>query len=364
MWPQTASRGRFSSIAASSAGLPKWVPSPPLSQWPRGGEWRTRTAPSGQALDHPRRLLVVEVEAPFPGRGRMPAPRPKNSSPPIVVPSPCSTVAALQPAAASRSASVGLVVAGDQHGRRLDRRERVDRLLQPLVDRGEVAGADHHVGPADISTSSAAWPRSRCRSLKASSFTRQTYPSGRRTARCELTQGFLSCGLVHAWSLGPCSTAPSAPWRAGSRPGGAGRAGFPPGAASAASRCWRWRSAWSRWRSPGSTTSPAPATSASASPASSGSRQHGGNPLVSQIENVYYTLNAPAKGGPALKSLPQVGVDDRPRTKTADAKRAGRRRAGRLPPAADQAADPPGAAGRGRLARRRRRGRPRTRRSC
>jgi len=37
-------------------------------------------------------------------------------------------------------------------------------------------------------------------------------------------------------------------------------------------------------------------------------RGHGGNGLVSQIEDWYYTLNAPAKGGPALKSLPQVGV--------------------------------------------------------
>jgi hypothetical protein len=37
-------------------------------------------------------------------------------------------------------------------------------------------------------------------------------------------------------------------------------------------------------------------------------RGHGGNPLVSQIENWYYELNAPSKGGPALKSLPQVGV--------------------------------------------------------
>jgi hypothetical protein len=37
-------------------------------------------------------------------------------------------------------------------------------------------------------------------------------------------------------------------------------------------------------------------------------RRHGGNALVSQIENWYYTLNAPAKGGPPLRSLPQVGV--------------------------------------------------------
>jgi hypothetical protein len=37
-------------------------------------------------------------------------------------------------------------------------------------------------------------------------------------------------------------------------------------------------------------------------------RQHGGNALVSEIENEYYTLTAPEKGGPALRSLPQVGV--------------------------------------------------------
>ena len=37
-------------------------------------------------------------------------------------------------------------------------------------------------------------------------------------------------------------------------------------------------------------------------------RSHGGNPIVTQIENWYYELNAPEKGGPALTSLPQVGV--------------------------------------------------------
>lgn len=38
-------------------------------------------------------------------------------------------------------------------------------------------------------------------------------------------------------------------------------------------------------------------------------RSHGGNEIVSQIENWYYTLTAPAKGGPPLKALPKVGVD-------------------------------------------------------
>lgn len=37
-------------------------------------------------------------------------------------------------------------------------------------------------------------------------------------------------------------------------------------------------------------------------------RQNGGNSLVSQIENWYYTLNAPEKGGPPLRSLPRVGA--------------------------------------------------------
>jgi hypothetical protein len=37
-------------------------------------------------------------------------------------------------------------------------------------------------------------------------------------------------------------------------------------------------------------------------------RRNGGNSLVSQVENWYYTLNAPEKGGPPLRSLPQVGV--------------------------------------------------------
>ncbi len=39
-------------------------------------------------------------------------------------------------------------------------------------------------------------------------------------------------------------------------------------------------------------------------------RSHGGNPIVSEIENIYYTLTAPSKGGPPLRRLPQVGVAD------------------------------------------------------
>jgi hypothetical protein len=37
-------------------------------------------------------------------------------------------------------------------------------------------------------------------------------------------------------------------------------------------------------------------------------RDHGAAGLVSTIEGIYYSWNAPAKGGPALKSLPAVGA--------------------------------------------------------
>lgn len=37
-------------------------------------------------------------------------------------------------------------------------------------------------------------------------------------------------------------------------------------------------------------------------------RSNGGAGLVSTVENIYYSLNAPSKGGPGLKALPHVGV--------------------------------------------------------
>ncbi|HXV04577.1 MAG TPA: hypothetical protein VFP23_01560 [Solirubrobacterales bacterium] len=41
-------------------------------------------------------------------------------------------------------------------------------------------------------------------------------------------------------------------------------------------------------------------------------RSHGGNGVVSRIEDWYYELTAPSKGGPPLRSLPQVGVAGEP----------------------------------------------------
>ena len=40
-------------------------------------------------------------------------------------------------------------------------------------------------------------------------------------------------------------------------------------------------------------------------------RDHGAAGLVADVESIYYSLNAPAKGGPALHALPKVGVAGR-----------------------------------------------------
>ena len=39
-------------------------------------------------------------------------------------------------------------------------------------------------------------------------------------------------------------------------------------------------------------------------------RDNGGAWLVSDVEHIYYSLNAPAQGGPALKALPKVGLQN------------------------------------------------------
>jgi len=41
-----------------------------------------------------------------------------------------------------------------------------------------------------------------------------------------------------------------------------------------------------------------------------------GNWLVDEVERIYYTLTAPKKGGPPLKSLPTVGLSQPPTSGT------------------------------------------------
>src|SRR3954447_18260272 len=112
MWPQMARRGRLSSIARRRAGLPKLPPPPALSQWSFGGEWRTRTAFSGQGDSIAVAASSSRSKLQSQGVTGIPAPRPKNSAPSIVVPSPCRTVAALQSVAASRSAPADSLLPG------------------------------------------------------------------------------------------------------------------------------------------------------------------------------------------------------------------------------------------------------------
>src|SRR6185437_6142887 len=56
-------------------------------------------------------------------------------------------------------------------------------------------------------------------------------------------------------------------------------------------------------------------------------RAHHGNCLVDEVEHYYYTWQAPAPGGPQLKTLPAVGVDTPPPRSTP-----ARHRAAYVPP--------------------------------
>src|SRR5918994_2105943 len=104
MWPHRAMVGRASSIARSTASLPRCVPRL-RSTWPFGGEWTTSTAPSGQ----PDSIAVASSSS----RSKLqshgvtgtPAPSPKKARPSISVGSPCRTVAVSHPEHAARSAA-------------------------------------------------------------------------------------------------------------------------------------------------------------------------------------------------------------------------------------------------------------------
>ena len=145
MWPKTARRGRFSSIAASSAGLPK-LPSPAPSQWPFGRRVQDQHRALGAGRDHrrspPRRRGRSSSPRGWSGcrrRGRRTRPR-RSSSPRRAGRSPRPS---RRPRRAARRRSR---CCRGRARSASDRGQGADRLLQPLVDRGEVAGADHDVG--------------------------------------------------------------------------------------------------------------------------------------------------------------------------------------------------------------------------
>ena len=84
-----------------------------------------------------------------------------------------------------------------------------------------------------------------------------------------------------------------------------------------AHRSRRTASAGSPWspRSSGRFRRRSRSSSAIAAPSNSGVgirtvewlRDHGARGLVNQVENIYYSLNAPSTGGPGLKALPASG---------------------------------------------------------
>ena len=179
---------------------------------PCGGEWRTSTAAlrAGAIIS----LAASSSRSKLHSQGvvGMPAPRPKNSTPSIVVPSPCSTVAAFQPAArraARRSVSLlpGIRIVGFSIG-----------ASAPIVSSSPSWTEAKSPAPittsasADISTSFAAWAWSRCRSLKASSLTRRK-PT--RWRRCREPARRLPPGA----GGGAMSAAPPRLRRFGLRPG-------------------------------------------------------------------------------------------------------------------------------------------------
>src|SRR6476619_456725 len=91
----------------------------------------------GEALG---RLVLVEVEAPVPGSDRDPGAEPEELRPVDLGLLPVEHGRGVPALAGCPQSVLGLVVAGHEHGRDRDRTERADRLLEALVDRGEIAG--------------------------------------------------------------------------------------------------------------------------------------------------------------------------------------------------------------------------------
>ena len=123
--------------------------SPDRSTWPRAAEWTTSTAPCGQparASRRPRPRSRSKLQSQ--GVTGTPAPRPKNSTPSISVPSPCSTVAAGQPAGRlAQRVARSRCCPGRAPSAPRSRPARRSSRRGPR-GRGEVAGADHDVGVA------------------------------------------------------------------------------------------------------------------------------------------------------------------------------------------------------------------------
>src|SRR3954453_579200 len=90
-------------------------------------------------------LLLVEIKAPVPGRDRDPGAESEELRSLDLGSLPMENLRRVPALAGGAQRVLGLVVARHEHGRYRNRLERVDRLLETLVDGGEVAGGDHYV---------------------------------------------------------------------------------------------------------------------------------------------------------------------------------------------------------------------------
>ena len=153
---------------AAAPGCRSESPAPPVSQCPWGGEWRTRTAPSRAVAEHRRGRLVVEVEAPVPGGDRDPGAEAEELD--AVDRRAARRAGRWRPpssAAASRSASsVSLLPGTSTVGVSIAARAPIVSSSPSWTEAKSPAPITTSAS-ADISTSFAAWSRSRCRSLKA-----------------------------------------------------------------------------------------------------------------------------------------------------------------------------------------------------
>ena len=177
--PRTRGCGRRPRAAAASPRSPAAGPgcrSGRRRRWCRSGPAGRRVedehALLGAGREHLGRRLVVEVEAPVPGRDR-------DAGAEAVELDAVDRRAARRagrsrrpsPAAASRSASsVSLLPGTRTVGVSIAARASIVSSSPSWIEAKSPAPITTSAS-ADISTSSAAWPRSRCRSLKASSLT-------------------------------------------------------------------------------------------------------------------------------------------------------------------------------------------------
>ena len=180
MWPQTASGGRLASIASRIACAAQVVAGARLVAVALGrgvhDQHRALRA-AGELLGG---LLLVEVEAPVPGRDRDPGAEAEELRAVDLGALAVQDGRGLPALARGAQRVLGLVVARDEDRRCGDRLSASMVSSRPSWTEAKSPAAITTSASEERSTSCAAWPRSRCRSLKASSFTRGSLPSPAR----------------------------------------------------------------------------------------------------------------------------------------------------------------------------------------